>query len=445
MGTYLTSEMPALPPGTRVGGLEIEALLGRGAFGAVYRVRDLRHNLPLALKLLPPQLLASRTFTARACREIRVGMSLAHDHVVRVLEIVRAPPLLGFTMEYVDGHSLATLLFQRGALKAPHVVPLLFQLATGLAALHRVGLVHRDLKPANIVVTPDHRIVIIDLGLVAPVLTQAEGASAEPLCHPTLLTDLTDTDRHRVAGTPRYLAPEMLRGQGIDARADIHAFGLIAYELLMGRCPFSAATFQELCIEKLRADVELPVLSNAHHGALREIVNRCLLRDPEQRFRDGERLREALRPLLLAYPKDHSPLAERAQRASTATSRRRFMLSTAPGLRSIVHLIDLLRYGGTPYLTARLPYHYSGSEVRRFRGFEVGALLILLILIVWLLTPRATWLEPILSSATETGNTPAVRDAAGGKFRFFTPRRTIGGRAPHNDQRSSTRVATDRK
>jgi serine/threonine-protein kinase len=239
----------------------IVSLLGRGAMGEVYRAEDLRLGQPVALKLLSVYAGRGDDALQRFVREVRLARGIAHPNVCRVYDIGEAEGWHYLSMEYVDGETLASLLHRIGRLPSEKATDCARQLCAGLAAAHDRGVLHRDLKPANIMVDGHGRIRIMDFGLAIP----SDGTSTSEL-----------------AGTPAYMAPELLAGDRATERTDLYALGLVFYELFAGRMLFPAQTFEERVYASHAAPLPRASLP-AIDPAVERIINSCLERDPAER------------------------------------------------------------------------------------------------------------------------------------------------------------------
>ncbi len=208
-----------LPGVLLCGRYRIIALLGRGGMGEVYRADDLTLGQPVALKFLPEQAAQDEGLLGRLHGEVRTARRVSHPNVCRVYDIGEVDGHNFFTMEYVDGEDLASLLRRIGRLPPDKALDIARQLCAGLAAAHAKGVLHRDMKPANIMLDGRGQVVITDFGL-AGVAGQIQGIEVR-------------------SGTPAYMAPEQLAGKEVTARSDIYALGLVLYEIFTGKRPFA--------------------------------------------------------------------------------------------------------------------------------------------------------------------------------------------------------------
>jgi serine/threonine protein kinase/Tfp pilus assembly protein PilF len=226
---------PGLEPGVRIGHFQIEQEIGRGGMGIVYLARDITLGRPVAVKCLPPELLADRTIRARLEREARLLALLSHPNIAAIHE--RIDETEGTTyliLEYVPGPTLADRI-AGGSLGLEEALSVACQTAGALAAAHEHGIIHRDLKPGNIKITPEGEVKVLDFGL-AKAIQEAKSQGQ----HSTI------TEPGRVMGTPAYMSPEQTAGDPVDHRTDIWSLGVVVYEMLTGTLPFQGATQQAL-------------------------------------------------------------------------------------------------------------------------------------------------------------------------------------------------------
>ena len=268
-----------LTAGSRIGPLVIEALVGAGGMGEVYRARDTRLGRDVALKVLPASVAADPERLERFAREARVLASLNHPNIAQVHGVLDEPAAL--IMELVEGEDLAQRL-ARGPMPVEEVIPAARQIAEALEAAHESGIVHRDLKPANIKVRPDDTIKVLDFGLAKAL--DPVGSSIDPMQSPTLTARATQLGT--IVGTAAYMAPEQARGKVVDRRADIWAFGCVVFEMLTGEQLFVGESISETLSAVLRDEPDWTRLPAATPATLRALLARCLEKDPKQRLRD---------------------------------------------------------------------------------------------------------------------------------------------------------------
>jgi TolB-like protein/Tfp pilus assembly protein PilF/predicted Ser/Thr protein kinase len=272
--------------GCTAGPYRIDALLGAGGMGEVYRGWDARLRRAVALKFLATEFLSDDSAVERFEREARAASALSHPNICTVYDVgdVEGRPFIA--MEYLEGQNLRARL---GGAALPERIALEYaiQIANGLAAAHQKGTVHRDLKPENLWVTSEGRIKILDFGLAKV---------SEPAVHPESAASAA-SDPGRVIGTAGYMSPEQVRGQPVDHRTDIFSFGSILHEMVAGNRAFQGGSTVETFIAILNK--EPPELANP---ALDHLVRRCLQKDPEQRFQSAGDLMVSLEAALEDRP-----------------------------------------------------------------------------------------------------------------------------------------------
>jgi len=238
------------------------ALLGRGGMGEVYRADDLTLDQPVALKFLPEGVAADPARLAQFHNELRVARQVSHKNVCRLYDLGDANGRRFLTMEYVDGEDLGSLLRRIGRFPEDKATDVARQLCAGVAAAHERGVVHRDLKPANVMIDGDGNVRITDFGIA----TAAGDGGAE------------------LAGTPQYMAPELLAGKPASPRSDIYALGLILFEIFTGRRAYEAKTVNELKQLHDTGTITTPsTIVRDLDPAIERIILRCLARDPDER------------------------------------------------------------------------------------------------------------------------------------------------------------------
>ena len=269
----------SLVPGARLGPYEVVASLGAGGMGEVYRARDTKLGREVALKVLPAAFSADPERVARFAREARVLASLNHSHIGAIYGFEDEGAVTAIVLELVEGDTLADRLRGR-PLPLDEAVGIAAQIAEALEAAHEAGVVHRDLKPSNIKITPAGVVKVLDFGL-------AKALPADPLDDPSHLpTTIAATREGAILGTVPYMSPEQARGQSVDKRTDIWAFGCVLFEMLTGGSPFSRATLSDTLAAVLERDPDWGSLPAAHPSGLAELLRRCLEKDQKVRLRD---------------------------------------------------------------------------------------------------------------------------------------------------------------
>ncbi len=281
----------------------IEAEVGRGGMGVVYRARDTRLGRNVALKLLPLDSLADGAARERQLHEARMASALNHPHIATLYEVGEAEGLFFLAMELVEGKPLAALI-PAGGMPAESVARCGAQIADGLDHAHSRGIVHRDLKSANVIVTPEGRVKVLDFGLAQRIEQERYDQATQ--------SQVSLGEVGGIAGTLPYMAPEQLCGEAADARTDIWALGVVLYEMSSGRLPFRGATGFALSSAILR---EAPApLPEYVPQALRTVVHRCLTKEPAQRYQHAREVHAALETMSTTGATPSAPAAARRTR-----------------------------------------------------------------------------------------------------------------------------------
>ncbi len=268
---------PVLEIGDVLGGrYEIVQLLGEGGMGAVYKAIDRELDRPVALKLIRPQLASNPSILARFKQELLLARQVTHKNVIRIYDLGDADGVKFITMEFVEGDDLRALIQEKTKFSPEEAVEIMQQVCLALEAAHGVGVIHRDLKPQNIMRDKAGRILVMDFGLARTV--EGDGM----------------TQTGALVGTMEYMSPEQALAKNLDQRSDLFAVGLILYELLTGKTPYSA---QSAVASLIRRTQERAIPVSDHDGTipkpLSDIVSKCLERDPDQRYQTvGELLRD---------------------------------------------------------------------------------------------------------------------------------------------------------
>jgi len=272
-----TLDQSEFPPGTILGQrYEILQTLGRGGMGAVYKARDREVNRIIALKVIRPDLAGNSSIIDRFKQELVLSHQVTHRNVVRIYDLGEADGVKFITMEYIEGSDLRSLIKERKAFPPGEAVETMIQICRALEAAHSVGVIHRDLKPQNIMRDHQGRVVVMDFGLAR--LVESDGM----------------TQTGALVGTMEYMSPEQALGSTLDQRSDLFTVGLIFYELLSGKMPFTADSVLASLIKRTQ---ERAVPVTAHDSSipavLANIVSKCMERDPKLRYQNaGELLQD---------------------------------------------------------------------------------------------------------------------------------------------------------
>ena len=268
--------------GRGIGSYVIEAWLGSGGMGDVYRARDRHLHRQVALKVLPEIFALDPDRLERFKREAQVLASLNHPNIAAIHGFEQSEGLQALALELVEGRTLADRI-AHGPMPIDEALPIARQIAEGLEAAHEQGIVHRDLKPSNVAVRPDGTVKILDFGL-AKVLQPDVVMPADPTR--SAITQSMGDPAAVILGTPAYTSPEQAKGRPADRRSDIWAFGAVLYEMLSGRPAFQGDSTSEILAAVIAQELDWNALPPSTPAAVRAILVRCLVRDARQRLRD---------------------------------------------------------------------------------------------------------------------------------------------------------------
>ena len=281
---------PARLMGRRIGAYHVLSPLGAGGMGEVYRAKDTRLGRDVAIKILPPAFASAPDRLARFEREARALAALNHPHIAAIHGIEESgdsesgQELRALVLEFVDGETLAERIARRqraGLLPVAEALDIARQIADALDAAHQKGIVHRDLKPANIKITPAGVVKVLDFGLAKLATDTDEGGLTGS---PTMTVD--GTHDGVILGTAAYMSPEQACGRPVDKRTDIWSFGCVLYETLTTRQAFGGETFAHHVTAILSHEPDWDALPPATPGNIRNLLRRCLQKDPQNRLRD---------------------------------------------------------------------------------------------------------------------------------------------------------------
>jgi serine/threonine protein kinase len=278
----------------------IEAKLGAGGMGVVYRALDTHLDRFVAVKVLPSTAVANADRRARFSQEAKSASALSNRHIVTIFDIdtgqVDGQPVDFIAMEYVAGKTLDRLIGRKG-IRLNEALRYAIQIADGLVAAHNAGIVHRDLKPANVIVNENGEVKILDFGLAK--LTEAEEPDVFAVTQSVHVDAVLRTEAGTIIGTVAYMSPEQADGHTVDARSDIFSFGAVLYEMVTGKRAFSGDSKLSTLASVLHSE-PLP-LSQLGQGIPRDverIINRCLRKDPQRRWQSMADIKVALEDVL---------------------------------------------------------------------------------------------------------------------------------------------------
>ena len=343
-----------LAPGSQLGPFRIETWLGAGGMGEVYRAHDTKLQRAVAIKVLPDFFAQDPNRLARFEEEARALAALNHPHVGAIYGLEESAGIAALVLELVEGPTLAERLAV-GPLSFDEVIWIARQLAEGLEAAHERGIVHRDLKPANIKITPDGNVKILDFGLA-----KTAGSPPGAALTPSTTSPRDATQVGVVLGTVGYMSPEQARGQAVDKRTDIWAFGCVLFEMCAHQPPFAGATISDAQAAVIEREPDWELLRAGTPANLVRLLRRCLTKDPKLRLRDIGEARIALSP-------DYRPLRTwrrvRGQRRVAA-------IAAILGLVALASVVAVAVYGPPPRVRTAQPapasFHVPPPDGGRF-------------------------------------------------------------------------------
>jgi TolB-like protein len=271
--------------GTKLGPYQIEAPIGAGGMGEVYRAEDTRLGRTVAVKVLPVELAQDKDRLHRFVREARAASALSHPNVAHIYDIGQSGGCHFIAMEYVEGQSLAQKTSAQ-SLELREILDIGIQAADALAEAQEKGIIHRDIKSANLMITPKGRVKVLDFGLAK--MSQPEGQRSDG-------TTSLHTTEGKVMGTLGYMSPEQVLGKELDTRTDLFSLGVVLYEMTTGRLPFSGNQASEVMDRILHAQPEAMARFNYEVPAeLERIIRKCLEKDRERRYQMAREVRADL-------------------------------------------------------------------------------------------------------------------------------------------------------
>lgn len=275
--------------GEKFGAYEIKKEIGRGGMGIVYKAVQLSLGREVAIKILPPQLSLETEFVQRFFREARSAANLKHPNIVTIHDVGEEKGTYYFAMEYLEGGSLEERIKKQGAFSLEEAESIISQIAGALDYAHNNGIIHRDIKPGNIIIDGEGRAVITDFGIAKAAYDQK----------------LTKTGMS--VGSPEYMSPEQVKGHEIDGRADIYSLGIVFYQMLCGKVPYTGDS--AVSIAYLHVNEPIPSIRDKRKDLppyLDSILQRLMAKDPGSRFQSGHELVKALAEKEVIAPVEES-------------------------------------------------------------------------------------------------------------------------------------------
>ncbi len=267
--------------GQTVNHYKITKKIGEGGMGAVYQATDTRLGREVALKILPEKFVQDRQRMGRFQREAEVLASLNHPHISTIHGLEESGEVRALVLELVEGPTLGERIAQ-GPIPVEEALPMALEMAQALEAAHEKGIIHRDLKPANVKITPEGAVKVLDFGLAKAM--EGELSRKELANSPTLTMEATQEGI--ILGTAAYMSPEQARGQAVDKRSDIWAFGLVFFEMLTGKGMYTGRSLTETLAAVIHEEPNLDALPQDTPLKIRDLLERCLRKDPKLRIRD---------------------------------------------------------------------------------------------------------------------------------------------------------------
>jgi serine/threonine protein kinase len=323
----------SLSTGAKLGSYEIVSPLGAGGMGEVYRARDTRLGREVALKVLPTAFASDPERMARFQREAQVLASLNHPRIGAIYGFEDSNGVRALVMELIEGPTLADRI-ARGAIPVDEALPLAREIAEALEAAHDRGIVHRDLKPANVKITPDGNVKVLDFGLAKAV--EGDVSSTDIQNSPTISRMATQAGI--ILGTAAYMSPEQAKGKSVDRRTDIWAFGCVLYEMLTAKHAFEGETVTDTLAAVIRGEPDWTLLPAPTPQAVRNLLQRCLKKDPKQRLQSIGEARITLDEVLSGSRQEMAPIQESQVLPRAKPSPMRFLPWTVAALLGVALL-----------------------------------------------------------------------------------------------------------
>jgi len=402
--------------GRRLGGYEFLALIDEGGMGQVYRARDLTLPREVAVKVVSPEFTHDAVRRARFRTEAEVLAGFAHPHIAHIYAFAEAEGRFLLAMELVPGETLAARL-ARGPLRVSEALDIASQVADALESAHEQGVIHRDLKPANIRITPDGVVKVLDFGLATSVRPALAAGR----------TTVTRTAPGTLLGTVAYMSPEQARGESVDKRTDIWAFGCVLFEMLTGRRLFGSASTAETLALVMTHDIDWSLLPAQVPPAVRALLRRCLERDPRKRLGDVAAIRFALEDM--AGSAEQTATTGDVPSRARATRVRTIAVTTAVTAAVVIVAAVIAfawwRSEPSPEPSPRRTFTIDLPQGRWLGGFASGKPMLAFSpndnYIAYVATTGAEDARQLYLHSMETNSDEAVPGSVGAHSPFFSP------------------------
>jgi serine/threonine-protein kinase len=373
--------------GQTLGQYQITALLGKGGMATVYRARQASINRDVAIKVIKPDLIESEEFKVRFSREAQVIAALSHPHILKVFDYGQHGDLVYLVMELLSGGSLADWLRKGGRLALPEVTRLLDQIASALDYAHRRAIVHRDLKPQNVLLDEERNAFLTDFG-IAKLLSETSAL----------------TQSGTAMGTPAYMSPEQWRGQNVDGRADIYALGVMLYEMLAGRVPFTGDTPYSMM--HMHVFEALPNIRTARPDlpqAVQSVLSKSMAKDRDGRFSTAGELANAFKAALAGVPTSAPTASDGIDVTSPVPALGENLdLSTIQAPLPSQPTDSATARGATPLGLAAEPERKPANRLPLLLGIVIVALIGVLVALLALGGDQGGAVAQVTATATET-------------------------------------------
>ncbi|HEX2777398.1 MAG TPA: protein kinase [Candidatus Acidoferrales bacterium] len=345
-----------LASGTKLGPYEILAPLGAGGMGEVYRARDAKLSRDVALKIISPEFAHDEQRMARFQREAQLLASLNHTHIASIYGFEESGNIRALVMELVEGPTLAERIKQ-GPIPLEEALPIAKQIAEALESAHERGIIHRDLKPANIKLTHDGKVKVLDFGLAKAMM---DGSSSQDISNSPTLT-MASTKEGVILGTAAYMSPEQAKGKVVDRRSDIWSFGAVLFEMLSGQQTFGGETVSDALAAIIKDTPDWSALPSSTPKRVRDLLQRCLQKDPRQRLQAIGDARIAIDEILSgsAQDDDDDRVVLGASQLPAAQAWRRFVPWALTAALVVALLVALFALRQASQLPALKPVELS--------------------------------------------------------------------------------------